>query len=150
MTKANKLKICNITLLLVALPMLVSSIQMEVCGGKPLTNFGFAEYMAIHAILGSVMIVLLITHLYLHFGWQNWLQKIKKLKSKPTKLLCALFLLMFVSGVASLLHNFASMEHSVVGAIHGKIGLVFLAICIGHIIKRWWWIKKNAFKLKLK
>ena len=40
MTKANKLKICNITLLLVALPMLISSIQMEVCGGKPLANIG--------------------------------------------------------------------------------------------------------------
>ena len=92
MTKAKKLKICNIALLLVSLPMLISSIQMEVSGGKPLANFGFAEYMAIHAILGSVMIGLLLTHLYLHFGWQNWQQKIKKLKNKPTKFLCAFFL----------------------------------------------------------
>lgn len=69
MIKANKLKICNIALLLVALSMLISSIQMEVCGGKPLGNFEFAEYMAIHAILGSVMIGLLLAHLYLHFGW---------------------------------------------------------------------------------
>ena len=146
MTKANKLKICNITLLLVALPMLISSIQMEVSGGKPLANFGFAEYMAIHAVLGSVMIGLLLTHLYLHFGWQHWPQKIKKLKNKPTKLLCACFLLMLVSGIVSFLHNVASMSHSIIGAIHGKIGFVFLAICIGHIIKRWWWFKKNVYK----
>ena len=144
MTKAERIKICNIALLLTALPMFVSSIQMEVCGGKPLANLDFAHYMAIHAILGSVMIALLITHLFMHFGWQSWLQKIKKLKSKPTKLLCALFLLMLVSGIVSLLHNVALMGHSIIGAIHGKIGFVFLAICIGHIIKRWWWFKKNV------
>ena len=146
MTKANKLKICNIALLLVALPMLISSIQMEVSGGKTLGIFEFAEYMAIHAVLGLVMIVFLLTHLYLHFGWQNWPQKIKNLKNKPTELLCAFFLLMLVSGIVSLLHNVASMNHSIIGAIHGKIGFVFLSICIGHIIKRWWWFKKNAHK----
>ena len=33
--------------------------------------------------------------------------------------------------------------NSPIGAVHGKIGFLFILFCIGHTAKRWKWVKKQ-------
>lgn len=40
------------------------------------------------------------------------------------------------------------MDNSPIGAVHCKIGFLFLLLCIGHTAKRWKWVKKQIFKSK--
>lgn len=94
------------------------------------------------------MLVLVVLHLHLHFGWSRWAAKIKKLKSKPTQWLSLLFVLIFAMSLVAFAHTIPQMVHSPIGAIHGKIGFAFLLFCIGHTIHRRKWVKKQIFQSK--
>ena len=137
MTKKEKLKLCNRVLLALVFTMLISSLQMELSGGHALLNISFELYMWIHVTIAVVMCSFVLWHLWLHFGSQNWFVRIKALPKKMTKVLFAFTLLMFITGIVSLIQLLVhGMEHGTVGGIHGKIGFVFLAIAIGHTLKR--------------
>lgn len=66
--KSNHLKICNVALMIVAIFMLISSIQMEALAGDSLLGISFENLTFVHAGLGMAMFGLVAWHLYLHFG----------------------------------------------------------------------------------
>lgn len=147
MNKRSKLKVCNLLLIIFAVLMFASSIQMEVCGGEGLWVASFSAWMYFHCTLGTLMLLLVIGHLYLHFGKSNWLTKVKGLK-RQTKWLCIIFTILLAISVVLFARIIVLTAHSSIGAVHGKIGFLFLLFCIGHTAKRWKWIKNQIFKAK--
>lgn len=128
MTKTLKLKICNYSLLIFSLFTLASSIQLETTGSAGV----FPVW--IHVFVASIFTILVFFHIALHFKWCNWFARIAKLKSWVTKILWWLFLITVLSGVIAFAMWCVNNSHSHLGAIHGKIGFVMLAIAVGHTI----------------
>lgn len=147
MNKVSTFKVCNLLLMTFAVLSLASSIQMEACGGKSLFGFPFATWMYLHCILGTLMFILVIEHLYLYFGKRNWITKVKGLK-RQTKWLCVIFVILLFISIVAFIRTMIFTTHSPIGAVHGKIGFLFMLFCIRHIAKRWKWVKKQIFKSK--
>ncbi len=146
MNKIKRLKFCNLCLILATISVLISSIQMEVCGGKGVFHLSFSTLMYLHSLLGLFMFLMVGIHLYLHFGKSKWIAKIRKQKSKPTKWLCVVFGIMLILSVITFIATVPRMTHSPLGAIHGKLGFIFILFCIGHTAKRWKWVKTQLFR----
>lgn len=142
--KGRQLVWCNGALIVVALLMLVSSIQMEALGGDDLLGISFTALTFIHAGFGIAMFSLVAWHLYLHFGGIEWLKKLGK-SVKLTKALAIFGSVCLASGLFILVYMLSTFEHNLFGAIHGKIGFVFLALGAFHIIKHRQWIQKKIF-----
>lgn len=130
MIKAKKLKICDWLLLVATVVMLASSIQLEATGSRAVV------WVCLHIIVGCLFFANIIWHLYLHFGWKLWLQRLRKQKSPVTRLLAVFGLLTLISAIVASAHWIGSWTHSSLGGVHGKIGFVFVAIAIGHTAKR--------------
>lgn len=130
MTKAKKLKICDWLLLVATVVMLASSIQLEATGNCAVI------WVWLHIIIGCLFFASIIWHLYLHFGWKSWIQKLRKQKSPATRWLAFFALLTIISALIAIFHWFGSYIHSPIGGLHGKIGFIFIAIAIGHTVKR--------------
>lgn len=84
MNKIEKLRLCNLWLMVTGLLVLMSGLQMEVCGGCGCFGLPFSLLMYVHCALGIFMFVLVAIHLYLHFGKCNWFSKINKRNEKHT------------------------------------------------------------------
>ena len=142
--KNEQLKLCNSALMVISIFMLISSIQMEALAGDDLLGISFTTLTFIHAGIGVIMFALVAWHLYLHFGSVAWIAKLKK-SPRLTKALAIFGAVCLASGIFILAYMLKYFEHNLVGAIHGKIGFVFLALGLFHIIKHWGWIKKRIF-----
>ncbi len=129
MNKIKKLRICDWSLLALTVLMLASSIQLEGWWlGIP--------FIWIHIALGISFFALMGWHLQLHFNRNNWFVRLKQQKSHVTKWLAAFSVLTLITGFIATIHMFITWHHSGIGGWHGKIGFVFIAIAIGHIVKR--------------
>ena len=124
---------------------LLSSIQMEACGGTGLWGIPFPTWMYLHCILGLLMILLAVEHLYLHFGKKRWLMKLRRLGGL-SRWLCMVLALLAALSVIALGHTVVSMNHSPIGAVHGKVGFLFLALCLWHTVRHWGWISRQMFR----
>lgn len=142
--KNQQLRLCNASLMIVAVFMLISSIQMEALAGDSLWGISFETLTFIHAGIGMVMFSLVAWHLYLHFGDLGWITKLQK-SPRSTKALAIFGALTLSSGIFILAYMLTYFQHNLVGAIHGKIGFVFIALCGIHIYKYWAWIKRKIF-----
>lgn len=142
--KNHQLRLCNASLMIVAIFMLISSIEMEALAGDSLRGISFETLTFIHAGIGIVMFSLVAWHLYLHFGDLGWITKLQK-SPRLTKTLAIFGALTLSSGIFILAYMLTYFEHNLVGAIHGKIGFVFIALCVIHIYKYWAWIKRKIF-----
>lgn len=136
MTKAQKLKICDWTLAILLPIVLATSIQLEVTSSSGIFP------VVLHIIAALLFISLIIWHIFLHFQWKKWLVKFSKLKV-PTRILWWLYILTFLSGIATFIHWLIENEHSPLGGVHGKIGFLMIAFAIGHTIKRLKFFKKK-------
>ncbi len=130
MSKVEKLRLCDWMLVFTTALILASSLQLEVTDSRSIV------WVLIHVIIGCLFFSNIVWHLYLHFGWKSWIQRLLKQKSPVTRWLAIFALLTIISTFVALFHWIGSYTHSPVGAIHGKIGFVFLALAIGHTIKR--------------
>lgn len=131
MTKKNRLKICNWSLLITTVAILASGLQLEfTCCHYA---FGIAWF---HIITGIIFLCLIIWHLQLHFGWRNLLSRLRKQKSALTRTLTIVFLLMTVSAAIATYHWLDFHHHSPIGGIHGKIGFLMIILVICHTLKR--------------
>lgn len=130
MTKAKKLKLCDWVLLVATVMMLASSIQLEATGSRAVT------WVWLHIIIGCLFFTGITWHLYLHFGKKSWLQKFRKQKSPATRWLAIFAVLTIISALVAFFHWAGSHIHSPIGGLHGKIGFIFLAIAIGHTVRR--------------
>lgn len=129
MKKITELKICDWSLLVVAILMLTSSIQLE---GWWL---GLGLVWA-HMALGITFFILIGWHLKLHFQWRDWAGRLKRQKSPVTRWLALIGGLTLLTAVAATIHMFVTWHHSGIGGWHGKIGFVFIALAVAHVVKR--------------
>ncbi len=136
MTKAQKLKICDWSLAILLPIVLVSSIQLEA------TSSGGVVPVIFHIIIALPFMCIIVWHISLHFQYRKWFTKFSKVKV-PTRILWWLYILTFISGVATFIHWLIENEHSPLGGVHGKIGFLMIAFAIGHTIKRIKFFKKK-------
>ena len=137
MEKKTQSRICNWSLLVLAILMFASGIQMEASFGADFLGISFPVYMAFHVIVALLMTTAVIWHIWLHFSWKEWVKRFSALKRMDTKILAAVAVLVLVSGIVALLVLlFNGMQHNGVGGVHGKIGFIFIAIGIYHIVRR--------------
>lgn len=130
MTKKNKLKLCDWSLLVLTVFVLVSGLYLE------LTNSQDLFWVWVHVVLCSVFIGAVVWHLYLHFKWKSWFRRLKGQKSPVTRLLALFGVLAFVSGIVATAHWVCSYTHASIGGVHGKLGFIFIALAAGHTAKR--------------
>lgn len=130
MRKLKKLKICDVSLLVAASVMLVSSVQLEVLSGEGLL------WVWMHVAVGAVFLVLIGWHLRLHSPWKRWDSLLWKGKPAPMKWLTAAGLLTLVTAVPATAGWIASPVHSKIGAVHGKFGFLFVALAMWHTARR--------------
>lgn len=130
MKKAQKIKVCDWALLIATPLMLLSSIWLEATGSRGITA------VWLHIILGIIFFALVGWHFHLHLGKLGWIARFKSLKSRVTKILTILALLTLLTAIIATAHWFVDFTHSGIGAWHGKIGFLMLAVAIGHTVKR--------------
>lgn len=130
MNKLKKLRLCDFMLLAVALVMLASSLQLEVIAGQSMW------WVWVHIVSGTLFLVLILWHLQLHFQWRNWLRLLWKQRSANMKWLTAVGILTFVTALVATAGWIASPEHSKIGAVHGKLGFLFIALAVWHTARR--------------
>ena len=144
MEKKTQSRICNWSLLVLAILMLASGIQMEASFGADFLGISFPVYMIFHVVVALLMTAVVIWHIWLHFNWKEWVKRFEALKRVDTKNLAVMAALVLVSGIVALLALlFNGMQHNGVGGVHGKIGFGFIALGIYHIIKRIRFYKRN-------
>ena len=137
MEKKTQSRICNWSLLVLAILMLASGIQMEATAGADFLGITFPVYMVFHVVVALLMTAAVIWHIWLHFSWKGWAKRFSALKRVDTKILAVVATLVLVSGIVALLVLlFNGMQHNGVGGVHGKIGFGFLALGIYHVIRR--------------
>lgn len=130
MSKVEKLRLCDWMLVFATTFILASSIQLEATDSRNII------WVLIHMVIGGLFFANIVWHLYFHFGWKSWIQRLRKQKSPVTRWLAIFALLTLISALVALFHWISTYTHSSVGAIHGKIGFVFIALAIGHTVKR--------------
>lgn len=130
MKKNDKMKICDWSLIVMTVLILLSGIQLEATGSANPTS------VLIHIIVGCIFVVLIGWHLYLHFRWSNWIRRIIKQKSPVTRWLLLFLVLTMVSAIVATCHWLLITSHGSIGGLHGKIGFLFVILCMGHAIKR--------------
>ena len=144
MEKKTQSRICNWSLLVLAILMLASGIQMEASFGADFLGLSFPVYMVFHVIVALLMTTAVIWHIWLHFSWKEWVKRFSALKRMDTKILAVVAVLVLVSGIVALVVLlFNGMQHGTVGGVHGKIGFGFVALGIYHIIRRIRFYKRN-------
>lgn len=129
MTKFQKLKICDWALAILLPIVLASSIQLEATSSSGILP------VVIHVMVALTFLSLIVRHIYLHFQWKKWLTKFSRLKL-PTRILWWLYLLTFLTGIATFIHWLISTRHTPLGGIHGKIGFLMIAFAIAHTLRR--------------
>lgn len=130
MTKHIKLKICNMTLMVLTFAAIASGIQLEA-----ISSNGVASVW-IHIGVCIAFMALVIYHIYLHFKWRGWISKFRKLKSPVTRILALFWFLTFITGIATVAVWLTHHSHSGLGGWHGKIGFIFIILAICHAVKR--------------
>lgn len=126
---ASRLKICNRTLGITMLLMLVSGIQLEATSGR------YIWTVWLHIILGILLIVLSIYHIYLHYRKSNWFARFAKNRNASTRILWWVFLLTAVTGIGATISWIGHNQHTPLGGVHGKIGFLMVIIAIIHAVR---------------
>lgn len=130
MKKAIQLKVCNYTLLFLTLAALASGIQLEATHSQGICP------VWLHIAVCLAFIATVVWHLYLHFKWNAWIKRLRSQKSHVTKWLAIFGIMTFITAIITFIHWGTTYEHSPIGGVHGKLGFVFIALSIGHTIKR--------------
>lgn len=137
------MRICNKGLLWLSLPMVATSIALECAGGGSCGPLPFLWLVVAHVAVSVLMMLMVTAHVYLHFGWQSWITKWRRLKSRPCRWLAVVALLTLVSGMAATALWCAAPAHTTFGGVHGKIGYIFILLAAGHTLKRRRWFNPN-------
>lgn len=144
--KRNKLYYCNVILLLVMPLAVATGIILEVSGGDAFYGIENHYLVNTHIILSFSLALLVLWHLYLHWGWiVNWAGKFTNIVRKPTKWLTVLLALAVLSGIVAMSQWFLH-GHSGIGSIHGKIGFMGGFLMIMHVLKRRKWYVTRFFR----
>ena len=129
MNTVEKLKINDKSLGFTLILMLASGIQLEA------TAASYAWSVWVHIVFGTLLTVLSIRHIYLHYRSSNWFARFAKNRNKVTRVLWWVFLLTAMSGIAATLEWIVENGHSPIGGVHGKIGFLMVIVAIIHAAK---------------
>lgn len=99
------------------------------------------NWAVFHVLSSFLFLIAVIFHATTHWGWyrgiiKNGLGR----KSKITVVLSVMFLLVSVTGFILLGIN---GENSDIGLSHYKIGIATIILCIGHILRRIFLLRKS-------
>lgn len=130
MTPAERLKACDKALGIVLVVMLASGIQLEATSGR------FAWSVWAHIVLGIILTVLSLWHIYLHYRWSDWFARFRKNRNRATRILWWVFLVAASTGMIATVVWLVGHDHSHIGAIHGKIGFLMVIVSIIHAVGR--------------
>ena len=142
----NKLKICNISLLAITPAVLATSIILEASHGESVLGLKFNFWVIIHLVAVLVMTGLVCWHLRMNWGRiSGWAKKFTGKASGASKALAILITITVLTGIFAipqwLIHG-----HSTIGGIHGKIGFLFILVCLIHTIRHRKWFKGTKNK----
>lgn len=126
--KLKKLRFCNYSLLAITILTLLSSIQLEATGSSS------ALWVWIHMLVATIFLGLTVWHISLHFK-SNWISAVFHGRKGAIKVLTIIGIIVVISAITATVHWFLTGEHSPVGAVHGKIGFLFLLLITIHAIK---------------
>lgn len=129
MNTVEKLKINDKSLGFTLILMLASGMQLEATAGS------YAWSVWVHIVFGTLLTVLSIRHIYLHYRSSNWFARFAKNRNKVTRVLWWVFLLTVISGFAATIQWLVENGHSPIGGVHGKIGFLMVIIAIIHAAK---------------
>lgn len=138
MTPAKRLKVCNRSLGIVLILMLISGIQLEVTSGR------YVWSVWVHIVLGIILTALSLYHIRLHYKTGNWFARFVKNKNTVTRILWWVFQLTAITGIAATIEWIIGQHHSPLGGIHGKIGFLMFIVALIHVIRHIH--KKKALK----
>lgn len=142
----NKLKICNISLLAITPAVLATSIILEASHGKSVLGLKFNFWVIIHLVAVLVMTGLVCWHLRMNWGRiSGWAKKFTGKASGASKTLAILIAFTALTGLAAI-PQWMFHGHSTVGGIHGKIGFLFILVCLIHTIRHRKWFKGTKNK----
>ncbi len=130
MNKSQLLRACNYILPGISAIILASGIQLEVTSGA------FPTWIWVHIFIGILFFGFIGWHLYLHFRWRNWLGALWKQKSPVTRWLTLFGIFTLITAVIATVAWIGSPVHSKIGAIHGKLGFIFVILSICHLLRR--------------
>lgn len=130
MNKITKLKICDWSLLILTIAILISGIHLEATHSS-----GLASVM-IHIIIGLLFTGMAAYHIFLHFSHSMWFTQIRRQKNQLTRILWWVSLITLITGIIASAHWLATFKHAPIGGVHGKIGFLMILLSSGHIIKR--------------
>lgn len=139
----NKLKICNISLLAITPAVLATSIILEASHGAALLGLKSNVWVIIHLVAVFAMTGLVCWHLRMNWGKiSGWAKKITGKASGASKTLTILIALNVLTGIFAipqwLIHG-----HSPIGGVHGKIGFLFILVCLIHTIRHRKWFRNS-------
>lgn len=106
--------------------MLASGIQLEA------TAASYAWSVWVHIVLGTLLTILSICHIYYHYRFSNWFARFAKNRNTATRVLWWVFLLTVISGFAATIQWLVENGHSSIGGVHGKIGFLMVIVAIIH------------------
>lgn len=130
MTSKNSLRLCNVLLLLLAAPVLLSSVHLEV------TSCASARWVWVHTVLGALFFALVLWHLRLHCRWGRMRTLLFRGPNPTRKWLSILGLLCLSTALVAVLFRLSHDSHSHIGGIHGKVGFLLLLCALLHAFKR--------------
>ena len=130
MDKKQKLRYCNLGLVVTIVPTLATSLLLEFGHGHGVIGMNYRTSIALHLIFATVMLALITYHLYLHFGKSGWKDKVKRLKNLDARWLVILGAAVGISGALALVCLIYDGIHTPLGGWHGKIGLAMLALSV--------------------
>lgn len=130
MNKISKLKICDRCLVVLAIAMLISGIQLEV------THCNGILSVWVHIFIGLLFMGMIARHIFLHFGYCNWFIRFQNLKNRVTCVFWWVTLVTLITGMIALVHWLTSFIHAPIGGVHGKVGFLMMFFSAAHFYKR--------------
>lgn len=123
--KKKQLKICNWSLILLSVWMLASALQLEITGGESVA------WVWIHIMIGIAITAFAIWHLALHYH-TRWSRLFTRQTRPKVKFMTLFLALSAITGIIATAQWMSECCHTHLGAIHGKLGFIFLLLAITH------------------
>ena len=102
------------------------------------------NWSAVHTLANIALLVTATIHIKQHWGFYKSLIKKINLRSKVTMLVTTSFVVVALSGIYLLV--FVKGQGSSAGFAHYILGILFSALGLGHLAKRWTVFKKGVTK----
>lgn len=138
--KKKTLTLINLSLVALLILSSISSVILEATGGNGLSAIRNTTLVVLHIVLTLTLFTLAYYHVKFHFGpASRWSSFFKKTKKQNRWLLWLVITVLVTGLLATLTYSFHG--HTLLGALHGKIGFVALLAMLIHLHHRRKWFR---------